>query len=289
MNSLRRYRLLPAILLMPVLYLLGWLIALPIGLLFSRVSYNTVSLIGTIFTFTLFLFVIPVWIRHRWNQNNPWKVIGVSEKNFLNAFEKFTRGIIWSLALLCPILISILLGPWGQWVGTIKIDDIFNALLLCFGVGFVEELIFRGWLWGETSSLFGKRIGLLLQAIIFGLVHINLNTGFIYFVKLFVGLFLLAIFLSIRRIIDKGSIWGCVGLHGGLVGGWFALNSGLIVIEANPPFALFGIGEIDKNPLAGFIAIGILFILILSHRKALGIAFCPFTGALSASSNGAKP
>ena len=50
-------------------------------------------------------------------------------------------------------------------------------LLLCLGVGFAEELIFRGWLWAELNQMLGSRRGAVAQASIFSLVHTRFNLG----------------------------------------------------------------------------------------------------------------
>ena len=71
---------------------------------------------------------------------------------------------------------------------------------------------------------------------------------------------MLGILLSLTRIKDDNSLWGCVGLHGGLVGIWFLLNNGLIEISSAAPIWLVGPGYGQTNPLGGLYGISLLII-----------------------------
>ena len=96
-------------------------------------------------------------------------------------------------------------------------------------------------------------------------MHIGLDMPFWQMISILFGLFLLGILLSLLRLKDNGSLWGCAGLHGGLVGMWFLLNNGLIIISKDAPIWLVGPGNINTNPLGGFYGITLL-ILILSYN-----------------------
>ena len=108
-------------------------------------------------------------------------------------------------------------------------------------------------------------------------------------ISLFVGLFLLGLILAIRRVLDKGSLFGSIGLHGGLIGLWFLVDSGLINILDNKHSWLIVSGNTARNPIGGLIAIFTLLIIIFYHRTAFAIALEPLNGACNASSNGATP
>ena len=79
------------------------------------------------------------------------------------------------------------------------------------------------------------------------------------------GLFLLGILLSLIRLNDKNSLWGCIGLHGGLVGLWFITNNGLLFISKNSPIWLVGPGSINTNPLGGLFGICLMIIFCLLY------------------------
>ena len=80
------------------------------------------------------------------------------------------------------------------------------------------------------------------------------------------GFILLGIFLSLVKIRDKGSLWNCIGIHGGLVGIWFLLNNGLIEFKENTPSFLAGpFTQNIPNPIGSFSAILILFLLCIFY------------------------
>ena len=64
-------------------------------------------------------------------------------------------------------------------------------------------------------------------------------------------------------------MWGCAGLHGGLVGMWFLMNNGLIEISKDAPMLLVGSGNINTIPLGGFYGITLLIMMffILTNEE----------------------
>ena len=98
------------------------------------------------------------------------------------------------------------------------------------------------------------------QSIFFSLVHIGFKIPFWNTLGILLGLFTLGILCSIIRLKDGGSLWGAIGLHGGLVGIWFVLNNGLINISKDAPGWLVGYGAPNTNPLGGLYGISLLLI-----------------------------
>ena len=255
-----RPRILSTILFIPVLYLFGWILAKP--LLFIGIGKENISLIGTIFTFSLFVISIPKWFQIRWGCKNPWVLLGINTiNNKGNRFFYFIKGLLYSIILLSLILIPIVRNQWGNWLGTVSPNIFLNSLLLIIGIGFVEELIFRGWLLEELKNQVGFKKGLIFQALVFSFVHIGFDMPFWQMISILFGLFLLGIVLSMIRIKDENSLWGCAGLHGGLVGIWFLINNGLIEISKDAPIWLVGPGNINTNPLGGFYGITLLIMI----------------------------
>ena len=72
-------KLLSTIIFIPFLYICGWIFATPIFLL--GVDKENLSLIGTIFTFFLYLFSLPKWFKLRWGVNNTWTLLGINKKD----------------------------------------------------------------------------------------------------------------------------------------------------------------------------------------------------------------
>ena len=261
-------KLLSTIIFIPFLYICGWILATPIFLL--GVDKENLSLIGTIFTFLIFVFSLPKWFKLRWGVNNTWKLLGINkiDKN-INLFIFFLRGFLLSIILISLILIPIIGTKWGYWIGTISTDTFINAIYLILGVGFAEELIFRGWLQEELKNQFGLKKAIFGQALIFSIVHIGFDLPFLQMLSILTGLFLLGILLSLIRLKDKNSLWGCIGLHGGLVGLWFITNNGLLEISKNSPKWLVGPGTINTNPLGGIFGISLIAIFCFLNFRLL--------------------
>jgi len=261
-------KLLSTIIFIPFLYICGWILATPIFLL--GVDKENLSLIGTIFTFFIYVFSLPKWFKLRWGINNTWTLLGINkiEKN-INLFIFFLKGFLLSIILICLILIPIIGTKWGYWIGEISPDIFANAIILIIGVGFAEELIFRGWLLEELKNQFGLKRAILGQALIFSIVHIGFDLPFLQMLSILTGLFLLGILLSLIRLKDKNSLWGCIGLHGGLVGLWFITNNGLLEISKNSPKWLVGPGTINTNPLGGIFGISLMAIFCFLNFRVL--------------------
>ena len=155
----------------------------------------------------------------------------------------------------------------GDWRGEVDATQLTNAVLLCLGVGFAEELIFRGWLWAELNQMLGSRRGAVAQASIFSLVHTRFNLGLGAMSGLLVGLFLLGMVLAKQRQADRGSLWGCIGLHGGLVAGWFLLSNGLLHMKSSQLNWITGISSANLNPLGGMASILSLALLFLIQGR----------------------
>ena len=260
-----RPKVISTVIFIPFLYFLGWILASP--LIFVGIEKENISLIGTIITFLIFVITLPKWFEVRWKLNNVWKLVGIKKTNSNRKSSfYFLKGLLGSISLLSAILIPIILFKDGIWLGEISIDILINSLLLIFGVGFAEELIFRGWLLEELKFEYGTKISIALQAIIFSFVH-NLSNEIVWnIIGLRLGFSLLGIFLSLVKIRDKGSLWNCIGIHGGLVGIWFLLNNGLIEFKENTPSFLAGpFTQNIPNPIGSFSAILILLLLCIFY------------------------
>jgi len=256
-----RPKLLSTILFIPLLYLIGWFLIQPI--FWIGLGKEKLSLIGTVFTFLIFVFSMPRWFELRWGLCNTWILLGINKiGERRNMIFYFFKGFLFSVILLSLILIPLINYGLGSWVGKISPQILLNAILLLIGIGFAEELIFRGWLFEELRNQFGFKKALVSQAFLFSFVHIGFDMPFMQMISILFGLFLLGILLSLIRLNDDNSLWGCIGMHGGLVGLWFVVNNGLIDISNDAPIWLVGPGNINSNPLGGFYGINLLFFLI---------------------------
>ena len=261
-------KIISTIIFIPILYLLGWILASPIFL--TNLNKEKVSLIGTIFTFLIFIFSLPKWFKIRWGLNNTWKLLGINTINRNSeCLLYFLRGLFLASILISLILIPIVETNWRYWIGTISPEILINTILLIIGVGFAEELIFRGWLLEELKNQIGLKKAIIVQASIFSIVHIGSDLPIWEMINIHIGLFFLGILLSLIRLKDKKSLWGCVGLHGGLVGLWFIANNGLLDFTSDYPKWLVGPGNINTNPLGGIFGISLMIIFCFLYLLSL--------------------
>ncbi len=261
---LLRPRFLSTIFFIPILYGIGWVLSQPL-LLFNFEEEN-LSLIGTIITFLLFIFLLPYWFYIKRNKSSAWLLLGITRDKFLKNLVNFSKGILFSLVLIILILLPLLQKNYISWIGDFSPIILLNSILLGLGVGFAEEIIFRGWLLEELKFEYGTKISIALQAIVFSFVHNLSNEIFWNVIGLRLGFILLGIFLSLVKIRDKGSLWNCIGIHGGLVGIWFFINNGLIEFKENTPSFLAGpFTQNIPNPMGSFSAILILLLLCIFY------------------------
>ena len=208
------------------------------------------------------LLSLPWRLRQAWGSAQPWSSLGVQGPPAAVA-KALVRGLIKAVLLL--LLVAGGLALAGQLQGQPRLNPglLANGLALGLGVGFAEELLFRGWLLGELTLLLGAQRALWLQAGLFSLVHTRFNLAAGPLLGLLGGLLLLGLALGLQRRADGQLLWGAVGLHGGLVGGWFVLQHGLVSINPAAPAWLIG----PANPIGGVLGWLGLGLLLLARRR----------------------
>jgi len=258
-----------ALLYVPVLYGGGWLLSRPLAFLVPSLRGDQVDLFGALLALLLLLVSLPWRLRTGLGADEPWKYVGlVGPPGRIGA--TWLRGTLKAAALLAVVVVGLLLVGAAQWRGQqgLTSAEILNALALALGVGFAEELVFRGWLWAELGERLGRRQALWGQALLFGLVHPWWRLPGLAGASLLAGLILLGLVLGLQRRADGGALWGAMGLHGGLVGGWFALQAGPLALAASGPEWLMGAaGAGGANPIGGVIGWLALGGLVLLRRR----------------------
>ncbi|MEB3322844.1 MAG: CPBP family intramembrane glutamic endopeptidase, partial [Synechococcaceae cyanobacterium] len=166
---------LPTLLYIPLLYGAGWVLVRPLALIGPPPPAASLALIGTAVSFALFLLSLPRWLAWRWGERHPWRVLGLAGPAGAG-LAAFARGLLTALLLLLPLVLLLVAGGWARWQGMVTPPRLANALALVLGVGLAEELVFRGWLWGELRTRLGRRPradqqALEAQAVLFSLVH----------------------------------------------------------------------------------------------------------------------
>ena len=215
----------------------------------------------------MFLILLPSWGRIRWKTNNLWLSIGLDFENKSRLIKIFFSGFIFSFFLILIFCIFVSLGGWIVGFDYITVGALLNAILLIVGIVSAEEIVFRGWLMEEMVNLFGLRRGIVFQSAIFSIAHYRSDIGLLALIPFFSGLFLFGILLTLRRTIDKGSLWGCIGLHGGFVGIWYLFDSGMVVFSSKTPYYLLGPSIYMANPIGSITGIIILLITIFFQRR----------------------
>lgn len=230
------------------------------------------------------LLTLPLRLRRAWGEPTPWTRLGV--RTSWEALQTcLIRGLLLAGALLFLIVVALLIAG-DQWRWDLTPGLLINGVALGLGVGFSEELLFRGWLLGELTLLLGYGRALWLQALLFSLVHTRFDLPPAELLPLLGGLLLLGVVLARLRRRDGGVLWGAIGLHGGAVGGWFLLSQGLLELKATGPAWLLS----TSNPiggLIGWIGLGLLLAGLRTQlplqRTAVAKAARPDTGARRAS------
>ncbi|NJS11092.1 MAG: CPBP family intramembrane metalloprotease [Microcoleus sp. CSU_2_2] len=244
-----------------------WLpLAAPIYLLVKDSNLATILTMGLLFT--EFLFLIRVWGKKVYGESQVLKSYGLINTR-QNGLE-FSIGLaIGTLLTFSLFVVQGLLG-FVSWQNSDNLPRIIaEGLLSALGVGFFEELVFRGWLLDELQRDYNDRISLWANSLLFALSHfikpvaVMLRTW-----PQFPGLLLLALILVWGKRSRQNRLGLSIGFHAGLVWGYYIINVGeLVRYSDSVPDWITGV---NGNPLAG--AIGLLFLgtLAFAMRKSAG-------------------
>lgn len=241
------------------LLLLIWLpLTLPIGWFVK--DANLVSILTLILLYVVFLLLLPQWGRrvHRQPHLIWWYGLELSRRSG----RELAIGLaIGAVSLFGLFALQAILG-WLVWqapaIGLVKIA--LEGLLMALAVGFAEELLFRGWLLDELRRDYRPPVAMLTSAIVYAAVH-GFRPQFGALVILGCALvWAKQIGYEITGFGRRNRLALPIGLHAGLVWGYYLINVGqLIQYTDRVPAWVTGL---DRNPLAG--AIGVLFLFALA-------------------------
>lgn len=241
-----------------------WLpLAVPIYLLVKDSNLATILTMGLLFV--EFLFLVRQWGKKVYGQNQLLKSYGLINTR-QNGFE-FLIGL--AIGLLLTFSLFAVQGMLGfvSWQNSDNLPRIIaEGLLSALGVGFAEELVFRGWLLDELQRDYNYKISLRANSLLFALSHfIKPVAAMLRSWPQFPGLLLLGLILVWGKRITQNRLGLPIGFHGGIVWGYYIINIGQLVrYSGTVPDWVTGV---NGNPLAG--AIGLLFLgtLALGMRK----------------------
>ncbi len=228
--------------------LMAWL---PVVAILMRAipDSNTANIVSMALLFGQFLGLVVLW---GWLVDQKFLLrhygLSYSSQNFLELVQGIGIGAI-SLGMLFGFQG---LAGWVVWVlpNLSLVRVVLEGLLIGIGVGLAEELLFRGYLLNELERSYSPRIALWGDSVIFAVLHfIRPVDMLLKTLPQFPGLVLLGLILVWAKRSHRGRLGFPIGLHSGLVVGYYIVNVGQLVqcMHVVPDW----VSGIDQNPLSG--------------------------------------
>ncbi len=208
-----------------------------------------------------FLLLLRFWGRKVYHQPQLLKSYGLEgrRQNGLDLLKGLSIGLLFTFGLFA---LEGLLG-WLKFqtpqasLPRVILEGFVSAL----GIGFVEELVFRGWLLDELQRDYSDRTSLWANAVIFAVSHfLKPLSEVIRTLPGFPGRLLLGLTLVWAKRSSGGLLGLPIGIHAGLVWGYYILNVGKLVQYSDQVSPW--ISGVDGDPLAG--VMGLLFLSVLA-------------------------
>ena len=242
-----------------------WLpLAAPIYLLLNE-DPNLVTILAMGLLFVEFLFLLQFWGKYVDREANLLAKYGLvwTRKNGIELINGLAIGFCfcWSLFILEAILGWVKFNTPSVFLVRIVAEGLLSAL----GIGFAEELFFRGWILGELQRGDRRETSAWINAAIFALAHfIKPIAEVIRTLITFPALFILGLTLVWAKWKQGDRLGISIGIHSGLVWGYYILNVGqLLQYTEKVPVWITGI---DGNPIAGLMGLSFLSVLALWMR-----------------------
>jgi hypothetical protein len=242
-----------------------WLpFAIPVYLLVS--DANLVSIMTMVILYIEFIILLRIWSKQVYKQPQILQHYGLQFTR-LNGVDLLRGLAIGFISILILFSLEGLLGllVWQQpKVFLLKV--VLEGSLTGLGIGFAEELLFRGWLLDELQRDYSPRVALWTSAIIYGVSHfIKPLEAIIHTLPQLPALVLLGLTQVWGKCWRRGRLGLPIGLHGGIVWGYYIINiGGLIEYTNRVPDWVTGV---NKNPLMGVMGVFLMAVLALSMRR----------------------
>ncbi|WP_337885163.1 type II CAAX endopeptidase family protein [Fischerella thermalis] len=246
--------------------------AIPIYLLVPNA--NLVSIMTMALLYIEFIVLLRIWSKQVYKQPHIFQHYGLQFTR-LNGVDLLKGLAIGFISILILFGLEGLLGllVWQQpKVFLLKL--VLEGSLTGLSVGFAEELLFRGWLLDELQRDYSPRVALWANAMIFGVSHfIKPVQAIIHTLPQLPALVLLGLTQVWGKRWRRGRLGLPIGLHGGLVWGYYIINvGGLIEYTNRVPDWVTGV---DKNPLMGVMGLVLMGVLAFwirgqASRVAIG-------------------
>ena len=262
-NQIKNYPLWLRLGLFILTLLLLWLpFVVIVFLVFGTTDANLNTIVTMAILLVIFLGLIPFWGKKVYDKTSIFASYGLvnSSRNFLYLLKGLAIGFTftWLLFTLEAILGWVTFQPASMSAPKLVLEGFLSAL----GIAFAEELFFRGWLLWEMEKDYPLFSAGLINAIIFALLHfIKPIEEIIRTSVTFPALMLLGYILVVAKRGHRNLLGISIGLHGGLVWGYYVINVGEIITYQNVvPQWITGV---DQNPIAGIM--GLMFLSALLY------------------------
>lgn len=219
---------------------------------------NLGSILALVVLYIEFIFLLRLWGKEVYQQPHILQNYGLifSRRNGVDWLQGLAIGLI-----LVFVLFSVegWLGwlVWQQPSAIVLRQVVLSGIPTGIGFGFVEELLFRGWLLSELERDYSLSVAMWITTLIYAVAHfIKPLPDIINSLPQFFGLLLLGLILVWAKRRRKGRLGLSIGLHGGLVWGYYIIDvADLIKFTNVVPAWITGI---NNNPLAGMM--GLVFL-----------------------------
>nr|WP_263012198.1 type II CAAX endopeptidase family protein [Laspinema sp. D2d] len=251
-----------------VAMLLGVWVPLAVPIYWLVPDPNWVSILSMAVLYGEFILLVRFWGSRVYGEPQILKDYGLEFSR--NNGQDLLGGLGLGLLTLFGLLVVEGLLGWLGWqlpnpTGLPKV--LLEGLAIALGVGFAEELLFRGWLFDELKRDYRPAVAIAANTIIFALLHfIKPIEAMIRNLPAFPGLLLLGLTLLAAKRVGEGRLGLPIGFHGGLVCGYYIINTGQLVeySESVPQW----ITGMDQNPIAGISGIFLLSAIALGMYGA---------------------
>ncbi|OKH19370.1 CPBP family intramembrane glutamic endopeptidase [[Limnothrix rosea] IAM M-220] len=231
-----------------------WLpLATPLYLLL-RQDENLTTIVTMGLLFVIFLFYLPRWVKQVHSLDKPFGQYGLVWQK-INGVE-LLQGLAWGFCFTWGLLIiQHLLGlltilPPSTTIIRFALEGALTGL----GVALAEELVFRGWIYDELERDYHPTTVLWSCGGLFGIAHfLKPLMEMIRTLPVLPGLTLLGMTLVWAKRGCRGRLGKPIGLHGGLVWGYYIFNVGGL-IQYHDDISPWITG-VDGNPLGGLCGI----------------------------------
>ena len=238
---------------------------------------NLASILAIALLYIEFIILVKFWGKRVYQQPHLLRHYGleISKRNFYQFFQGLGIGLF---SLFSFFILEMFLGLVIWQSPSEKLPQfMIEGLLVSIGIGFAEELLFRGWLLDELERNYKPKLALWMSSIIYAVLHFIkpigeiLRTWFQFPGLVLLGLIFVLAKRSTGKKVDqishyKQELLGLpIGIHAGFVWGYYIINVGGLV-EYSGVVKEWVVG-VDGNPLAGIMGLLFLGAIALWMRK----------------------